>query len=102
MNLLFTSFAEGIVLHEAPYVAIGFMSQPQPNQFRCVWLYSNRQERHTMATFMNNACLDDKTIEGQIGHYDASFTRRRYMNPQMKQMRVGMTKLSDYMESIGN
>ncbi len=55
-----------------------------------------------MATFMNNACLDDKTIEGQIGHYAASFTRRRYMNPQMKQMRVGMAKLSDYMEAIDN
>ena len=27
---------------EAPYVAIGFMSQPQPNQFRCVWLYKGK------------------------------------------------------------
>jgi phi13 family phage major tail protein len=27
---------------EAPYVAIGFMSQPQPNQFMCVWLYKGK------------------------------------------------------------
>ena len=27
---------------EAPYVAIGFMSQPQPNPFRCVWLYKGK------------------------------------------------------------
>lgn len=49
---------------------------------------------------MNNAGLDDKTIEGQIGHYDANFTRRRYMNPQMEQMRSGMAKLSGYMQNI--
>ena len=62
--------------------------------------FGNRRGRHTVATFMNNAGLDDKTIEGQIGHYDANFTRRRCMNPQMEQMRSGMAKLSDYMQSI--
>ena len=53
-----------------------------------------------MATFMNNAGLDDKTIEGQIWHYAASFTRRRCMNPQLEQMRSGMAKLSGYMQDI--
>lgn len=62
--------------------------------------FGNRRRRHTMATFMNNAGLDDKTIEGQIRHYDANFTRRRYMNPQMEQMRSGMAKLSGYMQNI--
>ena len=42
----------------------------------------NRRGRHTIATFMNNAALDEKTIESQLGHYDVRFTRRRYMNAQ--------------------
>ena len=45
----------------------------------------NRRGRHTIATFMNNAALDDKTIESQLGHKNARFTRERYMNVQAKQ-----------------
>ena len=52
----------------------------------------NRRGRHTMATFMNNAELDDKTIESQMGHYDARFTRERYMNVQARQEEREMNK----------
>ena len=52
----------------------------------------NRQGRHTMATFMNNAELDDKTIESHMGHYDARFTRERYMNAQARQEEREMNK----------
>lgn len=60
----------------------------------------NRRGRHTMATLMNNAGVDDKTIEDQLGHYDADFTRQRYMNPQRKQVERGMEKLSVYIEQM--
>ena len=32
----------------------------------------------TVTTFMNNAEVDDKAIESQLGHDDARFTRQRY------------------------
>ncbi len=60
----------------------------------------NRRGRHTFATFMNNAKLDDKTIESQLGHYDAKFTRERYMNSQDKQIERGMDKLASYLTTI--
>ena len=60
----------------------------------------NRRGRHTVATFMNNAELDDKTIESQLGHYDVRFTRQRYMNAQDKQIRRGMDKLVAYMTTL--
>lgn len=62
--------------------------------------FGNRQGRHTMATFMNNAEMDDKSITGQIGHYDISFTQKQYMNAQMKQTRREMLKLEDYLSSF--
>lgn len=44
--LLGHKYEKGVMVQnasdEAPYVAIGFMSQPQPNQFRCVWLYKGK------------------------------------------------------------
>ena len=61
----------------------------------------NRRGRHTMSTLMNNAGIDDKTIENQVGHYSAEFTRRQYMNHQNKQVERGMAKLSDYIAQIG-
>ena len=61
----------------------------------------NRRGRHTMSTLMNNAGIDDKTIENQVGHYSAEFTRRQYMNHQSKQVERGMAKLSDYIAQIG-
>lgn len=61
----------------------------------------NRRGRHTMSTLMNNAGIDDKTIENQVGHYSAEFTRRQYMNHQTKQVERGMAKLSDYIAQIG-
>lgn len=60
----------------------------------------NRRGRHTMTTLMNNAGLDDKTIENQVGHYSAEFTRRQYMDHQAKQVERGMAKLSDYIAQI--
>lgn len=60
----------------------------------------NRRGRHTVATFMNNAELDEKTIESQLGHYDIRFTRERYMNAQAKQEQRGMDKLASYMTAL--
>ena len=60
----------------------------------------NRQGRHTMATFMNNAELDDKTIESQLGHYDVRFTRQRYMNAQDNQIRREMDKLVTFLTAF--
>lgn len=60
----------------------------------------NRRGRHTVATFMNNADLDDKTIESQLGHYNADFTRQTYMNAQEKQIARGMEKLADYLTAL--
>ncbi len=63
--------------------------------------FGNRIGRHTVATFMNNADVDEKTITSQIGHHDIQFTRKQYMNAQMRQMQRAMEKLGDYMEKIG-
>ena len=60
----------------------------------------NRRGRHTVATFMNNAELDDKTIESQLGRFDVRFTRQRYMNTQDKQIQRGMDKLAAYMTAL--
>ena len=60
----------------------------------------NRRGRHTMATFMNNAELDDKTIESQLGHYDVRFTRQRYMNAQDNQIRREIDKLVTYLTAF--
>ncbi len=49
---------------------------------------------------MNNAELDDKTIESQLGHYDVLFTRQRSMNAQDKQIRRGMDQLAAYMTTL--
>ena len=62
--------------------------------------FSNRRARHTAATFMNNAQVDDKTVQSQMGHYNAAFTRQRYMNPQEEQIEQGMQKLADYIAKI--
>ena len=53
-----------------------------------------------LATFMNNADVDEKTITSQIGHHDIAFTRKQYMNAKMRQMKRSMDKLGDYMENI--
>ena len=65
------------------------------------FLFGNRIGRHTVATFMNNADVDEKTITSQIGHHDIQFTRKQYMNAQMRQMQRAMEKLGDYMAKIG-
>ena len=49
---------------------------------------------------MNNADVDEKTITSQIGHHDIAFTRKIYMNAQMRQMKRSMEKLGNYMENI--
>ena len=45
-TLLGHSYANGVMTQNAdddpPYVAIGFMSQPQPVEFRLVWLYKGK------------------------------------------------------------
>jgi len=60
----------------------------------------NRRGRHTIATFMNNAALDEKTIESQLGHYDVRFTRQRYMNAQARQEEKSMAQLAEYIAQI--
>ena len=60
----------------------------------------NRRGRHTIATFMNNADVDEKTIESQLGHHKVEFTRERYMNAQAKQEQRGMDKLASYMTEL--
>ena len=60
----------------------------------------NRRGRHTIATFMNNAALDEKTIESQLGHYDVRFTRRHYMNAQARQEERSMAQLAAYIAEI--
>lgn len=60
----------------------------------------NRRGRHTIATFMNNAGLDEKTIESQLGHYDIQFTRKQYMNAQDKQEERGMDKLASFITAF--
>jgi len=60
----------------------------------------NRRGRHTMATFMNNAALDEKTIESQLGHHDIKFTRAQYMNAQAKQEERSMERLAAYIAQI--
>ncbi len=60
----------------------------------------NRRGRHTVATFMNNAELDERTIISQLGHYNIQFTRERYMNAQDKQVSREMDKLATYLTDI--
>ncbi|MBE5787534.1 MAG: site-specific integrase [Clostridiales bacterium] len=60
----------------------------------------NRRGHHTIATFMNNAALDEKTIESQLGHYDVRFTRQRYMNAQARQEEKSMAQLAEYIAQI--
>lgn len=66
----------------------------------CDFSSLNRRCRHTIATFMNNAALDEKTIESQLGHYDVRFTRRRYMNAQARQEERSMAQLAAYIAQI--
>ena len=60
----------------------------------------NQRDRHTIATFMNNAALDEKNIESQLGHYDVRFTRQRYMNAQARQEEKSMAQLAAYITKI--
>ena len=56
--------------------------------------------RHTVATFMNNAGVDDVSITSTIGHSDASFTRRQYMNRQDRQVKRGMSRFAKYLNEL--
>ncbi len=49
---------------------------------------------------MNNAELDTKTIERQLGHYNIQFARKVYMNAQDKQVDREMEKLETYLAVI--
>lgn len=62
--------------------------------------FSNRRARHTMATYMNNAQVDSKTLQAQMGHYNIDFTRKQYMNPQEEQEDSEMQRLADYIAKI--
>lgn len=66
----------------------------------CEVRFLSHKARHTVATFMNNAGVDDVSITSTIGHSDASFTRRQYMNHQAKQVQRGMSKFSEYLAKI--
>jgi len=60
----------------------------------------NNRQRHNVATLMNNAEIDAKTVENQIGHHSIDFTQNRYMSAQAKQMEISMEKLSEYIAKI--
>ena len=62
--------------------------------------FSNKRARHTMATYMNNAQVDSKTLQAQMGHYNIDFTRKQYMNPQEEQKDSEMQRLADYIAKI--
>ena len=62
--------------------------------------FLSHRARHTVATFMNNAGVDDITITSTIGHSDAAFTKRQYMNKQQEQLKRGMKRYSNYLLSI--
>jgi integrase len=51
-------------------------------------LFGNRIGRHTVATFMNNADVDGKTITIQIGHHDIALTRKIYMMPKCSRCNI--------------
>lgn len=62
--------------------------------------FLSHRARHTVATFMNNAGVDDVSITSTIGHSDIAFTKRQYMNHQAKQVQRGMTSFSEYLYEI--
>jgi len=62
--------------------------------------FLSHRARHTVATFMNNAGVDDVTITHTIGHSDVSFTKRQYMNHQSRQVQIGMDRFSQYLSSL--
>lgn len=56
--------------------------------------------RHTVATFMNNAGVDDISITSTLGHADVAFTKRQYMNRQDRQIQRGMDNFSTYLTKM--
>lgn len=66
----------------------------------CSVRFLSHKARHTVATFMNNAGVDDVSITSTIGHSDASFTRRQYMNRQDRQVKRGMSRFAKYLNEI--
>lgn len=62
--------------------------------------FLSHRARHTVATFMNNAGVDDVTITHTLGHSDVSFTKRQYMNHQARQVQRGMDRFSQYLTSF--
>lgn len=66
----------------------------------CSVRFLSHKARHTVATFMNNAGVDDVSITSTIGHSDASFTRRQYMNRQDRQVKRGMSRFAQYLNEI--
>lgn len=59
--------------------------------------FLSHRARHTIATLMNNAGVDDVSITHTIGHSDISFTKRQYMNHQAKQVQRGMSRFAQYL-----
>lgn len=66
----------------------------------CYVHFLSHRCRHTVATLMNNAGVDDISITTTIGHSDISFTKRQYMNHQAKQVQRGMTRFAQYLREI--
>ena len=66
----------------------------------CPVRFLSHRCRHTVATFMNNAGVDDVSITSTIGHSDAAFTRRQYMNRQDQQVKRGMSRFAQYLQNL--
>lgn len=66
-------------------------------KYDCPVRFLSHRARHTVATFMNNAGVDDVSITSTMGHSDVSFTKRQYVNHQAKQVQRGMNQFSEYL-----
>lgn len=70
----------------------------QKNNINIAFL--SHRVRHSFATLLNNAGVDDVTITSTLGHADVSFTKRQYVTPQDTQVRRGMSNLSEYIDGM--
>lgn len=69
-------------------------------KYGCPVKFLSHRARHTVATFMNNAGVDDVSITSTMGHSDVAFTKRQYVSHQARQVQRGMNRFSDYLLEI--
>lgn len=71
-------------------------------KYGCPVRFLSHRARHTVATFMNNAGVDDVSITSTMGHSDVAFTKRQYVNHQARQVQRGMNRFSEYLLELQN